>query len=71
MYWSGTEYAPNTNGAWFLNTLGGLQNAVLKSNELFAWAVRPGDVAVPEPASLTLLGAGLVGWLGTRRKASA
>ena len=73
VYWSGTEYAPYTNVAWFFVTYVGGQGVVDKDGEFFAWAVRPGDVAaaVPEPASLTLLGAGLVGWLGARRKASA
>jgi hypothetical protein len=73
VYWSGTEYAPNTNVAWGFNTNFGYQDGGGKSSEFFAWAVRPGDVAaaVPEPASLTLLAAGLVGWLGTRRKAAA
>lgn len=44
-YWSGTEYAPVTSGAWNFNFSNGGQGAVDKSNALFAWAVRPGDVA--------------------------
>ncbi len=44
-YWSGSEYAPIASGAWNFNFGNGGQGAVDKSNELFAWAVRPGDVA--------------------------
>jgi hypothetical protein len=43
VYWSGTEYAPNPNNAWNFNTNDGNQNNDDKNNELFAWAVRPGD----------------------------
>lgn len=41
-YWSGTEYAPNTNNAWNFNTNNGNQNANNKNNNMFALAVRPG-----------------------------
>jgi len=41
-YWSGTEYAPNTNNAWNFNTNNGNQNANNKNNQLYAMAVRPG-----------------------------
>jgi len=44
-YWSGTEYAPVNGGVWNFNFSNGGQGAVDKSNRLFAWAVRPGDVA--------------------------
>jgi hypothetical protein len=43
VYWSGTEYAPNPNNAWNFNTNDGNQNNDNKNNELYAWAVRPGD----------------------------
>ena len=42
-YWSGTEYAPNTNNAWNFNTNNGNQNANNKNNNMFAMAVRPGE----------------------------
>jgi hypothetical protein len=41
-YWSGLEYAPNTNNAWNFNTNNGNQNANNKNNQLYALAVRPG-----------------------------
>jgi len=43
MYWSGTEYAPNTNNAWNFNTNNGNQNNNNKNNEFYAWAVRSGE----------------------------
>ncbi len=42
VYWSGTEYAPNTNNAWNFNTNDGNQNNANKNNALYAVAVRPG-----------------------------
>ncbi len=69
-YWSGTEYSPGSGGAWGFDTNGGLQYGLLsKSNQLYAWAVRPGDVsAVPLPAAFWLFGSGLMGLLGLRRR---
>ncbi|MDH5641907.1 MAG: DUF1566 domain-containing protein [Nitrospira sp.] len=69
-YWSGTEYAPATNGAWFFYFPSGGQGADLKSSDLFALAVRPGErsTAVPEPATGLLLGAGLAGMVVWRKR---
>jgi hypothetical protein len=51
-YWSGTEYSPDL--AWYFNTeYGGRSDNVLKSNVMFAVAVRSGDV--PEPGTMALL----------------
>jgi hypothetical protein len=47
-YWSSTEYAPNTNFAWYFDTSLGNQNSYNKIYGLYAWAVHDGDVgAVP------------------------
>jgi hypothetical protein len=43
VYWSGTEYAPNTNNAWNFNSNDGNQNNDDKDNDNYAWAVRPGE----------------------------
>ena len=43
VYWSGTEYAPNSNNAWNFNTNDGNQNNDNKNNDNYAWAVRPGE----------------------------
>ncbi len=72
-YWSGTEYAPSPFNAWvFLFSIGGGQGVGFKGGNLFAWAVRPGDVSVvPVPAAVWLFGSalGLLGWM-KRRKAA-
>ncbi len=70
-YWSDTEFAVNTSRTWRFFASDGNQNTWFKASQGgVAWAVRTGDVAaaVPEPASLALLGAGLAGLMGVRRR---
>ena len=68
-YWSGTEYAPSPGAAWNFSTLTGAQYAAGKHFDLYALAVRPGDVAaVPEPGVVALLLSGLAGVLVMRRR---
>lgn len=67
-YWSGMEYAPDTEYAWGFFIGFGLQGYYYKYLKLSAWAVRPGDVAaVPEPESIALVGAGLAALMFRRR----
>ncbi len=56
IYWSGTEYAPNPDGAWKFSPGDGSQSPDDKFNSSWAVAVRPGDVtaSVPEPQTLAL-----------------
>ena len=68
-YWSGTEYAPNPNLAWGFYFNYGNQDADVKNDNLYALAVRPGDVAaVPEPGTMLLLGSGMAGLVAFRKR---
>jgi hypothetical protein len=77
-YWSSTEYALNSNYAWYFYFGYGDQHVYIKPDSSYAWAVHDGDVgtpiatsAVPLPASVWLLSSGLLGLLGVSRKKSA
>ena len=72
-YWSGVPYAPDpTLGAWLFLSSDGVQFISNQNDELYAWAVRAGDVTanntVPAPAPLWLIGSGLMALIGWRRK---
>jgi len=57
--------------AWFFITGYGGQSGYNQGNELYAWAVCPGDVAVvpePETYAMFLAGLGLMGFMAWRRK---
>lgn len=69
VYWSATEYAPSTSDAWLFHFGDGRQGNWGKNNEVYAWAVRSGDVApVPLPGAIWLFGTGLAGIGAYRRK---
>ena len=71
VYWSGSEYAPYPYYAWVFNTYDGYQNITFKDLQLYAWAVRPGDVAaVPVPGAFWLFGSAMVGLMGLKRRGS-
>ena len=70
-YWSGSEYAPYPGYAWDFGTSSGNQNNTNKASQLYAWAVRPGDVAaVPVPGAFWLFGSAMVGLMGLKRRGS-
>ncbi len=70
-YWSGSEYAPVPDLAWYFFTGNGSQTITSKNTQFYAWAVRPGDVAassVPVPAAVWLFGSGLIGLVSFNRR---
>jgi hypothetical protein len=76
-YWSGTVYAPDSNGAWLFLTgtfnSTGLQGNDVKDFALYAVAVRSGDVGasvpLPPTAALMLLMFGAMGLICRKRPA--
>lgn len=70
-YWTGTEYALNSNSQWEFSMYNGNQDVIGKYSGLYGMAVRQGDVlTVPEPHSSATLLAGLacLGMMLRRRR---
>jgi len=69
-YWSSTTRITESNEvqAFFFGLNYGYQNSSPKNTPYYAIAVHEGRVAVPEPASILLVGIGLLGVAGLRRK---
>ena len=79
---SGRAFVTTTSGAGAIGTPTGGNNAILDSPQFnFSWAPVAGNIfdatlanfsygvqAIPEPASMLALGAGLAGLLGLRRR---
>lgn len=70
LYWSGTQYAADTNLAWYIHFSPGEQDYSNKVSNYNAIAVRPGLAVVPEPLSSTLfiVGGGTIGFRRLRKK---
>lgn len=47
-FWSGTESAWDTNGAWTFDFYSGGQGYIYKTRLRYAWAVRDGDISLTE-----------------------
>jgi hypothetical protein len=75
LYWSSTNYAPNSNFAWAFFTTDGSQNAWNKGFQFIALAVRRGDsvstVGEPGAAALSALALGLMTLVGHVRRRGA
>ena len=72
-YWTGQTQSGDEDNAYafgFNSSNGGSQRTYDKDAYLYAWAVRDGDVGapVPEPSTMLLLGAGLLGLIGIGRR---
>lgn len=72
-YWSGTERPVESGFAWYFFTFQGYQGSDFKPNQMYAVAVRPGDViaAIPEPQTyaMMLAGLGVLAFMWRRRAA--
>lgn len=70
-YWTGTSYGSWRWGTyyWYFDFGSGSESAILVGSELYAWAVRDGDVApVPIPGAILLFAPGLAGIAALKRR---
>ena len=71
-YWAGTGLEGDSSRAWFHTFNFGVSGTNLKTSQDPAWAVHAGNVsAIPVPATLWLLGSGLLGLAGMAGRKSA
>lgn len=68
VYWSGTEYGPDSQFAWLFGMASGRQaNHLKNSDQWYVWAVHDGDAlaVIPVPPAVWLFGSalGVMGWM--------
>ena len=70
-YWTQTAFTTdpnNANNAWNFDFFDGTQLPYDQNVQFLSWAVHAGDViAIPEPGSVLLLLAGMLGWIAVGR----